>query len=302
MTRFEAAALRVVCFFAETRYPPTRAEVIAYADTGTESGLLTQHEVADAIQCLIDRGVLLERGGRVTLASVPEAFSIHEARAGWFPRKWRRAQRIARYLLQISSVRFVALCNTTALAHARDESDLDFFLITQAGTVWQTRGFAMTPFALLGRRPVAGEEVPDAVCFSFFVDETALDLSTIAFEEDDPYLRYWFLSLLPLVDDGVGADFWRANATLRTRHPLAPPWISVIEPSRPRVRLPLFSGLDGLAMRMEQACFPKALRDLLNVDSRVRATPSMFKAHVQDGRAAARDAYARFCRSYDLDP
>lgn len=275
--RFQALA-----FADAIGYAPTEAELAAWSEPG-----------------LTEAPFMLVRG-RVVFQGRESLVAEHEAREALFPRKIRRARQVAHFLSRLPGVRFVAVTQTTALGHASDEGDLDMFVITRRGSLTLTRTLATAWYALSGARP--GKAQRDAVCLSFFVDETRLDLSSLMLSEDDPYFRYWFLSMLPLYDDGVSQDLWEANAVIRERHPQARRWI--VNPNlrvrRPWLRLPRLTWLDGYARRLQHLSMSPGLRALANQDTRVVVTPHILKFHIDDGRARIRETYREICRRYGV--
>ncbi|MFA6429620.1 MAG: hypothetical protein WCV84_03955 [Patescibacteria group bacterium] len=302
----EEGLMRAMCFYDALDFPPTRAELVRGCDHVSRSAYHVSHIAhhVSSVQRLLDQGMLMETRGRLTFHGREAIVAEHELREGLFPRKIRNARRVARWLARLDGVRFVALCNTTALMHARDEGDLDFFIITRAGTVWQTRAWATLPFLLSRRRPAEVHGKKDAVCLSFFIDDTALDLSPLVLAGDDVYFRHWFLSLLPLYDDGIGQKFWEANAPLRLRHPYAKPWIvsSDLGVVRPCVRVPMPDFCERPARRVQSRAFPSSLQAIMNRDTCVVINEHVLKFHTDDGRAAFREAYIARCRTYGVAP
>ncbi|MBP7134064.1 hypothetical protein KBA73_02505 [Patescibacteria group bacterium] len=303
MNGVEAALLRTLCFFDVLFYPPTFAEWMSLVDRKGEYRF-TEQELLSTARELIALKRVTEQAGRITLPGREGLVSEQHARAQWMPRKIRTARKVTKWLSRLSGVRFVALCNTTALGCARDESDLDFFIITRSGVLWQTRALAALPFKLSGRRPVSGKELPDAICLSFFVDDAALDLHPLMQLPDDPYFRYWFLSLLPLYDDGVGQTLWEANGVLRERHPYAVPWL--VNPDlriqKPILRLPGLSLLEQLARKAQERVLPPEIRASQGTEKGVIYSDHVLKFHAQDARASMREAYETRCHEYDVEP
>ncbi len=324
MDRVEEGFLRALCFYDAINYPPTEVELISAFDRGSfhqilpltkgtsvsdirlssvEASVEPELEgVGPSLHELIRNNRVTRARGRVVFPGREALIAEHEQRECLFPRKLRRARRVARWLARLDGVRFVALCNTTAMAHANEEGDLDFFVICRAGTLWQTRLFATLPFRFLGLRPRSDRVVPDAVCLSFFIDDAALDLTNLQIE-NDVYFRHWFLQLLPLFDDGVSTDLWSANMRIRERHPHARPWLmnSEVAVPRPRFRLPAFRWMEVLARRIQQRAWPASIRAAMNKDTRVVINDHVLKFHVDDGRVAYREAYYQRCQKYALE-
>lgn len=284
MTHEQAERIRVLALWDAMGYPPTAVELASASAPGTVEA------------------PLVETRGRITFVGRESLVAEHERRARLFPRKLRHARAAAKWLARLSGVRFVAVTQTTALANARDEGDLDFFVITKTGVLTQTRGWASLRFALTGRRPGSAAAERDAVCLSFFVDDSALDLSSLMLPGDDPYFRLWFLSLLPLVDDGVSADLWKANAAITSRHPHARPWIMhpTIQVASSKYQIPSFPSLERFVMRLQSRAMSPALKEMMNKDTRVVITPHVLKFHAEDGRERFRSMAAETCKKYGL--
>lgn len=265
-------------------YPPTMPELDMAAEPG---------EIGDPFKRI---------HGRIVFQGRESLIEAHELREALFPRKIRRARRIARFLARLDGVRFVALCNTTALAHARDEGDLDFFVITRTGSLMQARGWATLRYMFA--RPGAARSERDAVCLSYFIDDSALDLALHMLPDGDPYFQHWFLSLLPLYDDGILSDFWNANSAIRTAHPHARPWIIAedLRVNRPRLRIPTPVFLESLAGKLQERVISGRLKDMRNKDTRVIMNEHVLKFHADDGRQTYKDRYAETCRRYGVAP
>ncbi len=289
------AILRTVAFFDVVDYPPTQAEVMAWMES--------EHPFNPACHQLIAEGLLESGAGRVALRDRLESLlTLVRERTPLFPRKIRAARRVTRWLARNPAVRFVALANTTALAHARDAGDLDFFVVVRHGHIWSTRLLGGALYRIAGRLSGGAHERPDDVCLSYFISDAGLDLSSHMLPEDDPYFRYWFLALLPLYDDGVSCDLWQANATITSRHPSAEPWIMSpdISVRRPLVRIPTPSFIEPLARRFQEKWFPSSIRERIGKGNDVVVSDTALKFHVDDGRLAYRAAYRDRLRSLDV--
>lgn len=289
MPSLREGLLRTLSFHETWQHAPTRAE---WVSTLEFDGSASHQEVYTVIDALLQERIVECHFGRFVFPALQTLIHVQRENEFFAARKYRTARRVAAWLARLGSVRFVALCNTTALGHARDEGDLDFFVITKKGTIMQTRALAALPFKLIGRRPGVGEE-RDAICLSYFISEDGLDLSSHMLKPDDVYFRYWFLSLLPLFDDGVSRAFWDANISITRRHPFAQPWQVTpdFRVSTPRIRLPLLRSMDSFAARLQAAAFPATIRNAMNQDTRVIITERALKFHVTDGRESYRASY-----------
>ncbi len=299
--------IRALAFHEAWGYAPTEIELVASWDRGAslEGGEPEQNLVWQGLHGLISEGRILRQRGRVFFAGRELLVQEHERREVLFARKIRRARQVADWLVRLGGVRFVALCNTTALAHAREMGDLDFFIITRVNSLWQTRALAALPFKLLGLRPTFDVgEARDAVCLSFFIDDSALELKTLQLTRDDPYFRHWFLSLLPLVDDGIGQRLWEANTSILTRHPLSSQWRvhPELRSSLPLIRLPFLSVFEERAKRAQMKVLPKGVKDRANQATDVVVNDHVLKLHATDNRELFRETYYAICQRHGINP
>lgn len=292
------ALLRTVAYFDAIDYAPTQAELFVWLEWSGASGFIQEAppsggELFTALMGLRESGELEFGFGRIALPGrLAPLATLSLERTALFARKLRRARRCAGWLSRLSGVRFVALANTTALAHARDAGDLDFFIVVRAGSIWTTRAIGGGPYRLRGT--LSGSTAgADAICLSYLVSDRLLNVESHMLHGDDPYFRFWFLSLLPLYDDGISAELWEANRAIRARHPRAERWRASPDASLriPHIRLPVLPSLERRLQRFQERWFPDRIRERMNRDTSVIVSEDVLKFHLEDARAAYRDAF-----------
>lgn len=228
-------------------------------------------------------------------------------------KKMRRARRVGWAIAILPSIRMVAVCNSVAFGSAREESDIDLFIVTAPGTVAITRAIVTTALALTGLRPTPTKE-KDAICASFFATTDALDMSKIALGGGDPYLAMWCHTLLPVAQRGTTYnDFLHTNknfiadelgfaSTDDIRSAAPPSWmISQWKESRAtQFASRLLHALEPLATILQQKLFPKEILDRMNKGSDVVISSRMLKFHTVDRRHIFREAWYTdaVCRSH----
>jgi hypothetical protein len=305
--RTREAVLYTLAYFDAIDYAPTWTEVSSWLEWSGAHGLELEsppssEELRSARDHLISEQAIESGFGRLALPErlAPLAALAFE-RTTLFNRKIRRARRVARWLLRFPSVRFIALANTTALANARDEGDLDFFIVVRDGRLWSTRLMAVGALRVTGGLVGAGAR-KDPACMSYMIADTAPDLAPHMLAGDDVYFRYWFLSLLPLYDDGIGRVLWDANATVRAKHPRARAWIPApdLAVRRPLIRFPMPSAFESFARKIQMSWFPPSIKDRMNRDTTVIVNDRTMKFHVDDGRETYRTAYNERLRGLGL--
>lgn len=301
----EAAVLRTVAWFMVVGYTPLRQEVVLDLDVGSEweGRLPTKEQTGQAISDLIAQGSIVHLHSRLVLPGSESLFEEQARRERVFPRKWRRIQKLVGWLRFVPSIRFLAVCNTTALGSARDMADIDLFLVVREGTVWITRGFLSLCAAFAFRRPGQRRGEQDAWCFSFFIDDSNLDLERFALPGEDPYLRFWIRHLLPILDDGIGRRLWDAQRFAFSRNPLAESWLSWRKTASRSKSVPSWlKRLDVVAMNIQKKLGSKRLwQAAANADSDVVLDTHTFKTHMQDRRKEFRMEYEALCKKLDIN-
>ncbi len=294
------AILRTIAYFDIFDYPLTSFEVWKWLRSRTP---YSYGEVAVALRDPSLAPHLEHANGFWFLRGRHETIATRLARYMIAERKYKRVMRAVRLLRFVPTIRMIAICNTLAWSHSREDADIDFFVVTEPGALWLTRLLAVLPFALLGLRPQT-HRGRDLFCFSFFASERALDFAAIRLEPDDPYLLYWVASLVPVYDpDGLLEAVWDANPWIGEELPHARPVAPGIH-RRVRGRVTVHEhtapapGLgEALARALQLLRFPAELRMIMNTDERVIVTDELLKFHENDRRIEFRGEYETRCRA-----
>jgi hypothetical protein len=198
--------------------------------------------------------------------------------------KYAALARYVSYLSRIRAVKGVAVCNSLAFHHTNAASDIDLFIVTEPGKTWTARFLSAFPLILLRRRP--GEAKENPICLSFFASQSALGFADIRIAEQDPYLAYWSMTLIPLIDRAL----WQRQFTQENR------WVgehlpnahgvkraAAFRPTERALRLPnIFS--EKLMKKVQEDRLPRHMKAMMNVDTRVIINDHMLKFHDRDRR------------------
>lgn len=300
----QLSLLKTISFFDVLQIAPTWIECTAWLEWDGGGGIDRQSlpsavELIEARDALVqDRRIEFEFGRVALHGRLASLVTVFADRMPLMARKLRHARSAVRWILRSDAVRFVALVNTTALASARDEGDLDFFIIVKHGSIWSTRLLSGFPYRIAGK--LSGKNaVPDAVCLSYFISDQSLDISSHLLTPDDPYFRYWFCSMLPLYDDGISEELWKQNASIHQKHPFAPRWEIApdLKVDPPLLRFHVLPAIESLARKFQMGWFPSLITDRMNQDTSVMVKDSVLKFHLEDGRAEYRQQYINTLKS-----
>jgi len=106
------------------------------------------------------------------------------------------AERIAKILSFIPTVKFVGLTGSVASSNAKRTDDIDFFIATSTGWLWTTRFFVNILLMPVRRRPEQ-RQVKDKICLNVFVDENNLSVFS---RNKNLFAAYELFQLVPLYD------------------------------------------------------------------------------------------------------
>ncbi len=121
------------------------------------------------------------------------------------------AQRAAKIISLVPTVKMVAITGSLAMENSTDESDIDLLIITNIGTLWFTRLFAYLLIGLFGiqrRYPNKGSE-KDRLCLNMWLDENDLKWNK---KQQNFYTAHEIAQIIPLVNkDNTYEKFLHIN-------------------------------------------------------------------------------------------
>lgn len=280
-SHLERAILKTLIFFDIFEYPLTDTEVWKFLFSEERGRLYTVFMIRD---CLASSPFLKARisfgEGLIHLLRRDQLRMRRRERSIYSYRKYIRTKRFVSLLARIPFVRMVCVCNTLGLNVARDESDIDLFIVARAGHVWTARFLCAGLAHVLNLRPRKGHE-RDTFCLSFFVSDSALDLSSLQLDgwNPDVYLASWIVWCVPLYDEGVYDRFFQENAWIANVLPNALPYEPI-----PRRRITLSPVMRGIQYAGEVLgrCFGGAIERLVR-SLQLRILPSTIREHINTG-------------------
>ncbi len=296
-TELESAILKTISWFDLFDYPLTSREIHQYL-WKNESKF---HEVEKA---------LVESDSLKRKLSSKEAFyflngrdtvKTRKSRYVYAERKFKKALRICRIFTMLPWIKMIAICNTLGISNARDESDIDLFIIVSQNRIWATRFCVVGFLRVFGLRPLLNrfgskrEYRKDKIDASFYATENELNLQSVAINDgEDIYLAYWIHSLVPIYDvDKTYKRFMEFNSWTRS---FIPNSINHIPSYRRRLSCPskfthsvisLITGnmFEKFAKWTELKIMPEKLKKMGEENtSSVVISETMLKFHDQDRR------------------
>ncbi|HAM88828.1 MAG: hypothetical protein US83_C0006G0064 [Candidatus Falkowbacteria bacterium GW2011_GWC2_38_22] len=286
--------LKTIVFYDIFDCPLTPFEIWSYC--GIECSL------ADIVEALDDIRHLGQKSGFYFLQGREETVAVRLQNYNHANRKFKRALRVARLFKLIPWIRMIAVGNQMGANNLRDESDIDFFIITEPKRIWITRWFCAGIAKVLKLRPQPGKK-RDTICLSFYITSENLDTRRLMLENKvchDIYYVNWLANLVPIYDrEGTYNAFMEANAWLAE---YLPNWqryhsghMRDVGPGfsnfyRDVVDM-LIGGADSIVKRIQLHIMPEALHRAMNIDTRTIVNDKILKLYINDRREEYRGRY-----------
>lgn len=296
MTDLEKSIIKTLAFFDIFNFPMTELEIWKWLfKPGRKVELSELRDVLGNSENLKKHISLRE--GFYCLKGSEQNYLRRKQNNNFAERKFSKAIRVIKIFRFIPFIRMVAVCNTLAYSNAREESDIDLFIISKKGKIWLARFFSILIIKLLKIRPQKDNK-QDTICLSFFVDETGLDIKNVMMSDKDIYFPYWVQQLMPIYDpDGLYEKFMEANSWYKDYLPNAysNKFSKQVRASKSSKVFGKFFGnlispkilgswLDDIYRSFQIRIIDRNLKSMVNVDTRVIINEQMLKFHADDRR------------------
>jgi hypothetical protein len=132
--------------------------------------------------------------------------------------KYNKTIRVVKILKFIPYLKMIAVCNNLAFNNAKEESDIDLFIITKSGRLFFTR-FFVTLITHLFKMRRHRHYIKDRICLSFYITDRFLNLESLLLKPSDPHFAVWFSQFVPLYDQGIFNKLMTENKWLKNYLP-----------------------------------------------------------------------------------
>lgn len=303
MPLLEQSIVKTITWFDLFDFPLTAWEVWKFLWMHTAA----YAEVVDCLNSQTTSGSIASAEGFYFLPGRQDTVYTRKDRYVLAERKFKKLMRVATWLTWLPWIRMIAVCNTLGYSNAREDSDIDLFIITCPRCVWITRFFSVSFLKLFKLRPILTrtsgkpENRRDKIDASFFVDEDHVNLASLALSPDI-YLVYWIQQLVPIYDTGNYYDaFISANNWVKEFTPhlqtYTPSYRRRIKPTSRTWRQFIIKTTTRLDERfyrwVELKIMPKNLKNIANTNSNVIISDHVLKFHDQDRRAYYKDMWTK---------
>jgi len=207
--------LSSLAYFSVFHFPLRKEEILFWRPKDISSS-----KVEAFLQEAIKRKIIEKRGDYYFPPGFSSWVEQRKRRERISKRKLSIAKKEAQFLIKLPGILMVGLSGSVAVANARKDSNIDFFIITQRNRLWTGRFFSVLGLELKGRRRQPNQKrVRDKICLNLFLDEAHLFFKR---ERHDLYTAHEILQMKPLACRGkIYRRFLKANRWVEEFFPFA---------------------------------------------------------------------------------
>ncbi len=198
-TELEKGVLLTLKYFDLFDYPLTREEIWRWF-LGVNGEVGGRDEMGESLDKMVERKQIINKNSFYFLPGREGIIDQRRKREKISLLKIKKARRVARLIGTMPGVKMIAICSNLGYLNADDEADIDFFIVSEAGKIWQVRFWAVFWMKILGQRP-GKDQTKNKICLSYFVSEDNLNLKATAIGEPDIHLVYLLAQYLPIYSE-----------------------------------------------------------------------------------------------------
>lgn len=289
--------LKTLSYFSLFNFPLTKEELFFYITPKD----FNYEDFLKELQFLADQGKVDTQFGYYFFPGESSFIDDRNKAVVHVEKKLKIARRAARLICCVPFIKAVYVCNSVAAEVPKENSDIDLFIITTKKRIWIVRFFTNL-ILLMARMRTRKNRSANSICLSFFVDEENLNMNKLKVAEDDVYLKYWLLQLLPLYDpenfksklleENFGGHFSIDNFAPITNSALGRTWKRMWEK--------FWEGkygdlIENQVHKIQIDIIRRRYKNIPISSPSIMITDGVLKFHENDARMRLRDAWANKC-------
>lgn len=155
-------------------YPLKEKEIFFWL---ISSGLFSWKEFKEELEQLKKRKQIFLQRGCLVLPGRKGLIKQRTRRRFWSKKKMRHIRRVLFFLKLAPFVKAIFLSGSLPMGNAREEEDIDLFLVTEKGRLWLARLLMVLGLDFMGiRRRPDDKKFRDKLCLNLFLDEESLSV------------------------------------------------------------------------------------------------------------------------------
>jgi hypothetical protein len=309
----EKAIVETMAFFNIFNYPLTSFEVWQYLRKDVDYKVLLE-----GLKELLNKNTINTKDGFYFFCNKEYLVELRKKRYFYTKRKIKIVKKWFKFFNLFIKCRAIYIANIIGSNNLKNNGDIDLFIVTKYKKLWSTRFFLAFLGKVFGIRPKPGKE-KDKLCFSFFIDESNLNLKDFRID-NDLYFIYWLIGLNPLGEKDKDYFFKILKNNLWLKESL-PNYFKIIDPGKLGNKREIINGdiyndklcfgskknnknlklnfLQKIIKKIQLKIFPKYIINNANKNKNIIINDRVLKLHVTDRRKLFYEEYLKIIEKYE---
>jgi len=300
------AILQTIVYFDQFDFTLTEWEVYKYLWRKDLNRQFSFLEVREALR--FENFELANKQGFYFLPGREVLINIRKARQNIASQKYKKTRWVFNFLSKLPFVELIAICNSLAGENAKEESDIDLFVVVKPGKLWTARFYTLLFLRIFKLRPKKNNK-QDKICANFFINRDQLNIQNLIIK-DDIYFMYWLRQFTPIYDrDSVFCDLMFQNKWLKDfvntdylcalngRRKIRQNFLSRLLKSSIEL-INDFNFIEKLTAKIQLKIMPTELKENMNQGIEVVVDDQMLKFHHGHKKEQFRDQWQKNLKRY----
>lgn len=204
--------IKLICFYDNFNIP------LSYLDIKNKlPQKISNINLKKTLSNLIKQKKLVHQSSYYFLPGRDRIIKLFSSRQYLNKNRFKTALKAARILSFIPFIKLIGVTNSLSFHNSNQNSDIDFFIITQKDRLWLTRFFSVLVLDIF-RLAKNKHQIQGKICLGNFVDEDFSDLSKLNSKKDF-YQLIWSFHFMPIYEDNFFLDFTKSNSWIKKSMP-----------------------------------------------------------------------------------
>ena len=207
LNNLEKAVVATIAYYDALNYPLTGFEIFKYLvnpvrlisteNINAEIEPVGKISLQDILEILQNRNLsfyLGEKNGFYFLKNKEHLAKTRIERQKISDQRWKKAKKIIKWLQIIPFIKMVAMSGSLAIDNAKQESDIDLFIIVKNKRIWTARFLTTLFFQIIGQRR-HGKKIANRFCLNHYITDKFLKVNLFSI-----YTAHLYAHLIPVLE------------------------------------------------------------------------------------------------------
>lgn len=186
--------IKTLTYFSLFQYPPAFDEIYTFVEKKTSIRTLKKY-----INTLVRNKKIVTQDGYFCSSTDKSIITQYQKRKSYSHKKIKKISFFTKVLALFPQIKLIGLSGSVAMMNAKQNDDIDLFIITARNRLFTGRFVALVMAQMLGLRRVrhSGNTIKDKICLNLFFDESNMVVPKL---KKTPYVGHEILQMKPIIN------------------------------------------------------------------------------------------------------